>query len=85
MLKVSTEKEQELINPAKTAEPHLWLGFCPVITCRPVKLESCWNPELQKQEVSLASIWKTPGNFGFKPVVPNRGGMSSWEEFPLYI
>jgi len=43
--------KKEIANPPRTAKSHLWLGPCPVITYRPIDLESCSN-SLKKQKVS---------------------------------
>jgi len=41
--------QKRTIYAVRTAKPLFWL--CPVITCRPIELESCSNP-LKKQNIS---------------------------------
>jgi len=39
-----TKNIQQHFNPSRTAKPQEWLWICPVITLRPIELESCSNP-----------------------------------------
>jgi len=43
--------EKRKVYPIRTAKPLYWLWLCPVITCRPIELESCSNPP-KKQNIS---------------------------------